>query len=176
MITLKNIIGHFMTITRHRHMVIIHSAKAGILYRGLLHDLSKYSPSEFIAGAAFYTDGKKSPNESQRLKYGYSSAWLHHKGRNKHHFEYWTDYNPKYKKVMPVAMPKIYLKELLCDRIAASKIYLGENYYPSHPLEYFLNGDANRFISPQTAESIVHFLTVLSTDGEEKMFEELKNF
>ena len=91
-ITLKNIIGHFMTITRHRHMVIAHSAKAGILWQGLRHDLSKYTLTEFLGGARYYC-GYKSPNEEERRKYGYSPAWLHHKGRNKHHFEYWTDYD-----------------------------------------------------------------------------------
>lgn len=30
---------------------------------------------------------------AEREEKGYSSAWLHHKGRNKHHYEYWIDYN-----------------------------------------------------------------------------------
>ena len=38
-ITLKNLIGHFSTITRHRHKVIAHCKKAGILWQGLFHDL-----------------------------------------------------------------------------------------------------------------------------------------
>lgn len=176
MIKLKNIAGHFKTITLHRHAVIKHAFKAGIPLRGLLHDLSKYSPAEFMSGIKYYTDGKKSPNEGERLEYGYSKAWLHHKGRNRHHFEYWTDYNPKYRKVMPVPMPKVFLKELLCDRIAASKIYQGDNYNDSHPLDYYMKGDANRFIAPETSEKIIYFLTLLKEQGEDKMFEELRKF
>lgn len=84
---------HFSTITRHRHKVIIHCAKAGIFWQGLRHDLSKYSPTEFIAGVKNYL-GDKSPNEKERERYGFSRAWLHHQGRNKHHFEYWVDYQP----------------------------------------------------------------------------------
>ena len=89
-----NFFGHLKTITRHRHAVFIHCCKAGIPIRGLLHDLSKYSPDEFISGAKYYK-GTRSPNEEERAIYGYSKAWLHHKGRNKHHFEYWSDINIK---------------------------------------------------------------------------------
>lgn len=92
-------IKHFKTITKHRHAVIRNCFKAGIPLQGLRHDLSKYLPSEFIPGAKFY-QGTRSPNEAEREKYGYSAAWLHHKGRNKHHFEYWTDYNPAERRVM----------------------------------------------------------------------------
>ena len=94
-------IRHFITITKHRHRVIINCFKAGIGFQGLFHDLSKYSLTEFIPGAKYYM-GIKSPNETERNECGYSSAWLHQKGRNKHHFEYWTDYSPVHKKVMPV--------------------------------------------------------------------------
>ncbi len=155
-------------------MVIKHCKKAGILGRGLLHDLSKYMPSEFLTGVRFYSDGKKSPNETERYLYGYSKAWMHHKGRNKHHFEYWNDYNPKEKKVMPVDMPTPFLKELICDRVAASKIYRGKEYNQQHPLEYFMTGDINRFISPNTSKKILELLTILAEHGEDMMFSELK--
>jgi hypothetical protein len=92
-----HMIKHFNTITKHRHKVIVHCFKAGILWQGLRHDLSKYSPTEFLEGAKFYL-GYKSPTEEARAVNGYSKAWMHHKGRNKHHFEYWTDYNPKTKR------------------------------------------------------------------------------
>ena len=85
-------IKHFVTITKHRHLVIKHCFKAGVFWQGLRHDLSKYSFTEFIPGMKYYA-GTHSPNETERAKFGYSLAWIHHKGRNKHHFEYWTDYN-----------------------------------------------------------------------------------
>ena len=65
--------GHLKTITRHRHRVIAHCAKAGILFQGLFHDLSKYSPTEFLPGVRFY-DGTHSPPEDERRKYGSSQA------------------------------------------------------------------------------------------------------
>ena len=85
--------NHFRTITKHRHQVIRHCARAGIFWQGLGHDLTKYCPEEFWVGAKYY-QGTRSPNEREREEYGYSKAWMHHKGRNKHHFEYWTDYDP----------------------------------------------------------------------------------
>ena len=120
---MKKAWGHFRTITRHRHLVIGHCRKAGIFWQGLRHDLSKYSPTEFLPGIRFY-QGTRSPNERERETYGYSQAWLHHKGRNRHHFEYWTDYDPRTRKTGPVKMPLRFVIEMFCDRLAASKVYL----------------------------------------------------
>ena len=170
-----NILGHFITITKHRHMVIYHAFKAGILWRGLLHDLSKYSTTEFIAGARFYQNGKRSPNEGERRAFGCSYAWMHHKGQNRHHFEYWTDYNYQTKRVEPVKMPLVFVKEMFCDRVAASKIYQKENYTDAHPLEYFLRGKPRRQINEQTSELIEKLLTMLKDEGEEKTFKYIKN-
>ncbi len=162
-------IKHFRTITKHRHAVIKHCFKAGIPLRGLLHDLSKYLPAEFSQGARFY-QGTRSPNEAERERYGYSAAWLHHKGRNKHHFEYWTDYNPAERKVLPVKMPRKYVTEMFCDRVAASKIYQGKNYTSSHPIEYFLRGKPNRVIHPETSDEIEMLLKMLKEKGEKETF------
>ena len=104
-------IKHFKTITKHRHKVIYHCAKAGILWQGLFHDLSKYTLTEFIPGAKYYI-GTRSPNEIERETFGYSTAWIHHKGRNRHHFEYWTDISPKTHLYEPVNMPLRFVKEM----------------------------------------------------------------
>lgn len=170
-----NLFKHLNTITKHRHMVIRHCFKAGIPFRGLLHDLSKYSPTELFVGAKFYK-GDRSPNEGERATYGYSSAWLHHKGRNRHHFEYWSDYNPETKCVGPVKMPIIFVKEMFCDRVAASKIYQDKNYTDKHPLEYFLRGKARRLIHPETSDLIEDWLTRLANDGERATFEYIRHY
>lgn len=145
---------HFRTITKHRHKVIVHCAKCGILWQGLRHDLSKYSPTEFIPGAKFYL-GTRSPNEAEREKYGYSLAWLHHKGRNRHHFEYWQDYNRITKRLEPVKMPARYVAEMFCDRVAASKTYQGKKYKIDSPLIYFQNSGArkNGLLHPETEKN-----------------------
>ncbi len=172
-ITLKKIYGHFRTITKHRHLVIAHSKKAGILWQGLFHDLSKYSPSEFWVGARYYS-GDKSPNEAERLEYGFSSAWMHHKGRNRHHFEYWSDYDTVTHEFVPVPMPKKYIAEMFCDRVAASKIYQGSNYTDKHPLEYFKRGAVKRPIHPKTALILEDLLTTLAESGEASAFRKIR--
>lgn len=166
-------IRHFRTITRHRHRVIAHCFKAGIGWQGLFHDLSKYTPTEFWVGARYY-QGTRSPNEEERTRYGYSSAWLHHKGRNRHHFEYWTDYNPVERRVMPVKVPVNYVAEMFCDRLAASKIYRGNDYTEQHPLAYFLEGKPRRFIHPETSDLLERWLTIVAQQGEQAAFAEIR--
>lgn len=164
---------HFITITRHRHAVIRHCFKAGIGFRGLFHDLSKYTPAEFLPGAKYY-QGTRSPNDMQREIYGYSSAWLHHKGRNKHHFEFWTDYDPVTHIVTPVKMPFKYVIEMFCDRVAACKIYKGENYTDSSALEYFMNAKKRRVINAETSDFLENLLRMLAERGEEETFAYIK--
>ncbi len=166
-------IKHFRTITRHRHKVIAHCAKAGILRRGLLHDLSKYSPTEFFRGAKYFS-GERSPNELERKDIGYSTAWMHHKGRNRHHFEYWTDYNIITKQMEPVKMPLVFVIEMFCDRVAASKIYQGDKYTDSHPFEYFSRGKVKRLIHPETSALLELLLVMLRDKGEEETFRYIK--
>lgn len=160
---------HFKTITRHRHEVIRNCRKAGITFQGLFHDLSKYSPAEFIVGAKYY-QGTRSPNEGEREDYGFSYAWMHHKGRNKHHFEYWTDHSPVTKRIETVKMPLRYVKEMFCDRVAASKIYLGDKYTDSSPLEYFMKAKATRWIDPETSDLLEKLLRILAEKGEDAAF------
>lgn len=160
---------HFRTITRHRHAVIRHCAKAGIFWQGLGHDLSKYSLEEFPYGAKYY-QGTRSPNEGEREAYGYSLAWMHHKGRNKHHFEYWTDYDPVTRLMRPVKMPEKYVIEMFCDRVAACKIYKGDKYTDHDALDYFLRAKPRRAIHPETSDLLEAFLTMLADHGEEETF------
>lgn len=162
-------IKHFCTITKHRHMVIRHCAKAGILWQGLWHDLSKYTPTEFIPGAKFYM-GDRSPTEAERKKYGYSLAWMHHKGRNRHHFEYWMDYSLQTRRMEAVKMPIRYVKEMFCDRVAAGKIYLGKNYTNDNPINYFRGGNAKHSMHSETASELEKWLLMLQTEGEDKTF------
>lgn len=169
----KRLFGHFYTITRHRHKVIANCAKAGILWQGLRHDLSKYSPTEFIPGVKYFT-GKRSPNEGEREAYGYSKAWMHHKGRNKHHYEYWVDYNLETKRNEPVEMPYNYVAEMFCDRLAASKIYNGKKYTDRSPLDYFEHRKPHRSINIKTRDELEKLLIMNYEKGEEETFQYIR--
>ena len=108
--------------------------RMGLYRQGLMHDLSKYAPTEFLEGARCY-QGTRSPNEKARADQGYSLAWLHHQGRNRHHFEYWTDYTAD--GISGIEMPAKYVAEMFCDRLAASRVYRGSEFRQADPWEFF---------------------------------------
>ncbi len=160
--------GHLKTVCCHRRQVRKNCFKAGIIWQGLTHDLSKFSPKEFIPGVKFF-QGNRSPQAREREVLGYSAAWLHHKGRNKHHFEYWTDAGALGETVY-VDMPAKYFAEMICDRVAASKVYKGKDYTDRSPLEYYLSRKGETAMNPATAERLEYFLTILAEQGEKEMF------
>lgn len=170
---IANTFRHFNTITKHRRYVRRHCRKCGIGFQGLFHDLSKYSHAEFWAGVRYY-QGTRSPNDKEREELGYSLAWMHHKGRNKHHFEYWSDFDPVTHKTAPVEMPVRYVVEMLCDRVAASKIYHAGHYTDADSLEYFLQGKSRRFIHPATSDLLEGWLTLLAQEGEKAAFKQVR--
>lgn len=167
---LHNFKGHLYTINSHKLMVMKHCFKVGLYRQGLLHDLSKYSPVEFIPGVIYF-QGDRSPNNAQREATGCSTAWLHHKGRNKHHYEYWIDYPAdKTQGLVGMKMPVNYVVEMFCDRVAASKIYHKENYTDSTALEYYNRGHLRYVIHPESDALLKHLLTMLATKGEAYTF------
>ena len=162
---------HFITITRHRHAVLRYCFRIGLYRQGLTHDLSKYLFSEFIPGAKYYL-GNRSPNELERKKKGYSAAWLHHKGRNKHHLEYWTDYSKG--AYRGIDMPLNYILESVCDRIAASRTYNGKMYKEEDAYHYYMNSRKAYLISEKTDLMFKYFLAPLESGGEKACFERMR--
>lgn len=161
---------HLKTITRHKWLVMKYCFSLGLYKQGLLHDLSKYTPTEFLVGAKYY-QGTRSPNNAEREEKGYSSAWLHHKGRNKHHLEYWIDYSMEADgKMTGMEMPLKYVIEMFCDRIAASQNYNKENYTDKAPLEYFSRSKDHYMMHPATKKLLEELLTMLSEKGQKETF------
>ena len=162
---------HFKTITYHKYLVMQGCFKVGLYKQGLLHDLSKYSPSEFWVGAKYY-QGDRSPNNAEREAIGYSSAWLHHKGRNKHHYEYWIDYSTVGIPggMAPAPMPAKYIVEMLMDRIAACKVYNGSHYTDASPWEYYSLGREHAPLHPETKALLEKLLLMLKNQGEKATF------
>ena len=172
---IKNIFLHFKTICIHKHYVFYYCKKAGIPIQGMIHDLSKFSPTEFFESVKYY-QGNRSPNDAEREDKGYTSAWLHHKGRNKHHLEYWIDYSvDKTKGIVGMEMPKKYVIEMFCDRIAACKIYNKENYNESQPLEYYRRGRSGKLLHPNSQALLEKYLEMLAEKGEKYTFAYIKN-
>lgn len=160
---LKKFIGHLKTVNKHRFTVCKLCFHCGLYWQGLTHDLSKYSPVEFINGVKFYT-GTASPHFGERKLYGYSKAWLNHKGRNKHHGEYWQDIGED-GFTHPIPMPEKYLREMVCDRVAASMVYLGDKYNNWAPWEYYrTHKDENQF-HQETRDRLERYLCDIGSYG-----------
>ena len=170
-----NFWGHLRTILHHKNLVRHYCFRAGLYKQGIMHDWSKYSPVEFINSVRNFQGGKKSPNFGEKATKGYSSSWLHHKGRNRHHFEYWIDFSmDKSKGLVGNKMPVNYVAEMMMDRIAASSVYKGKEYTNSSPMEYYNREKDFIVIHPETRALLVHLLTVLSEQGEEALFAEIR--
>lgn len=166
-------IKHFLTITKHRHLVMHYCFKCGLYKQGLLHDLSKYGFTEFWQGAKYFT-GTKSPHLGERAAKGYSLAWMHHKGRNKHHMEYWIDMNVLTNQYEPVKVPKKYVYESVCDRVAASKVYKKKSYTQKDPLDYFTYEGNAIPMHPETKKLLHSLLVYLAENGEKALFKYMK--
>lgn len=173
---LKNFYGHLSTILHHKNLVRHYCFKAGLYKQGIMHDWSKYNPIEFFAGVKYYQGGKRSPNFAEKEDKKYSSAWLHHKGRNKHHFEYWIDYDVDGNSTIlaGMKMPVKYVAEMFCDRVAASRIYNKDNYKDSDPLDYYIKGLGHYIMHPETDELLHNLLKMLADKGEEYTFAYIK--
>lgn len=169
------ILKHFITITKHRLLVMKYCFKCSLYKQGLLHDLSKYSFAEFFKSAKYYA-GNYSPITNERNELGYSSVWLHHKGRNKHHSEYWIDINKDTKKYEPIEMPLRYIGEMFCDRLAASKIYNKKNFKKEMPLEYLYKNKDTVPMHPNTYKEIEGLLIMYIENGEKYTFNFIKQF
>ncbi|MEG0315103.1 MAG: DUF5662 family protein [Erysipelotrichaceae bacterium] len=158
---------HFKTITHHKIVVTKLCFDCGLYKQGILHDLSKYSWVEFHNGVKYY-QGNRSPIDAEKEAIGYSNGWLHHKGRNKHHWEYYLDSEiDKTGTIRGVDMPKCYIAEMVCDRIGACKIYQKDKYTDASPLNYWLNGKSHTIISKFTSDNIEFLLTYLRDNGLE---------
>ncbi len=170
-----HIFKHFKTITYHKWLVLKGCFAVGLYKQGLCHDLSKYMPSEFLVGAKYF-QGDRSPNNAEREAVGYSSAWLHHKGRNKHHYEYWIDYSMRYVTggMAPAPMPVRYIAEMLMDRIAACKVYRKDAYTQHSPLEYYASGKDPAPLHEKTKLLLELLLHKIDQDGEKKTYHFIK--
>ena len=155
---------HTKLVLKHKWVVFKLCCRIGIPWRGFMHDWSKFSPIEFWEGVKYF-DGHKSPISVCKVDKGYSEAWLHHKGRNKHHPEYWVDTSLPDKSVI---MPYKYAAEMICDKIAAGIVYSGESWKPSTQIEYYMKERSLYIIHPQIDIFMMAVFTEVSQNGLKK--------
>lgn len=172
----QRLLGHLKTVCKHKLYVAQGCFKCGLYYQGITHDLSKFYPSEFFVGVRYY-DGHKSPNAVQRrINEGCSTAWLHHKGRNRHHFEYWIDYAAfNNRTVYGNRMPMRYVVEMVCDRRAACIAYQGRDYSPASPWEHYLISRRHLIMNDDTRCVLEKCLKLMMDEGEDACFKYMRS-
>lgn len=163
---MNKIFEHFKLITKHKWYVFKHCCKAHLFRQGLTHDLSKYSPTEFFESVKYY-NGKHSPIDECKSIKGYSLAWLHHKGKNKHHFEYYID-NINGEQVA-IQMPYKYALELICDYLGAGQAYskskINKRFYINE-YEWWVNKSTKPLaFHPQTKNFVSTMLRTMAKEG-----------
>ena len=154
---------HFKTVCRHKVIVYRECKACGIKWQGIVHDMSKFSPTEFIPSAKYF-QGTGSPIEKEKAKKGYSEAWLHHKGRNKHHWEWWTDFGSN-GEIIANKIPSRYVIEMICDWIGAGKVYNNGEWTQADPLSYYTKVRAGRHFHPDTERLIIKLLEGVRDNG-----------
>ena len=161
---LKNFFGHLGTVLKHKWHVFKLCVRAGIPWRGLVHDLSKFSYIEFWESVKYF-QGNRSPIVKCKQEEGYSKAWLHHKGRNKHHYQYWNDYEaPDSTPVMPYK----YTVEMICDTLAAGIVYKGKDWKWDSQLEYWNKSKVKAKINPKLESMLDEVYTQVANQGLKK--------
>lgn len=160
-------VSHFKTITKHKFYVMKFCFKCHLFKRGLLHDLSKYSPIEFCTSVKYYT-GNRSPIDNEKDVKGYSLAWQHHKGHNPHHWEYWID-NVGTRENKAGRIPYNYVVEMICDWLAAGIVYSKKNPDYNEPYDvprkYYNAHTHERIFHKDTQKLIEFFLDIIARDG-----------
>jgi len=165
-VIVKNVFKHIKLVLKHKYKVFIFCCKIGMPFRGFMHDWSKFSPTEFWESVKYY-NGKRSPIALAKENSGYSKAWLHHKGRNKHHYEYWYDYRAP--EPTPI-MPYKYTAEMICDKLSASMTYKGKEWTNKEPLEYWKNKEVETAkINPKIKSMLTEVFEKVAEKGIDKV-------
>lgn len=172
MVKIMKFLKHFKTISKHKQIVFKECRACGIPWQGFFHDLSKYSLTEFFSSAKYF-QGNKSPTDAEKAKLGYSFAWLHHKGCNPHHCEYWIDYDDN-GKIIANKIPSKYVIEMICDWIGAGMVYSKEKWNQSEPLNYYKKVRKGRYFHQETEWLILKLLTIIKDEGLEKFHQVCK--
>lgn len=154
---------HFKTVCKHKAIVYKECKACGITWQGIIHDLSKFSPIEFSASAKHF-QGNRSPIEAEKEDCGYSMAWLHHKGVNKHHWEWWTDFDDN-GQIIANKIPSQYVVEMICDWIGAGMVYNKEKWTQAEPLNYYNKVRKGRYFHPETEKLIIYLLELIRDKG-----------
>lgn len=125
---MKKYIQYLNYVIKHKWYVAIECFKMGLIWQGIIHDMSKFLPNEFVPYARFF-HGKKKKQIRDKTGYykptdtgdtDFDFAWFLHQKRNPHHWQYWICPDDN-KNIKVFEIPHKYVKEMVCDWIGAGK-------------------------------------------------------
>lgn len=155
-------VAHFKTVCKHKKNVLEACIHAGIPFQGLTHDMSKFLPVEFAEYAKYYGEGK-SPVDRCKEEKGYCNSWMHHKGHNPHHYEYWIDNLDN--GGTPLIMPYKYAIEMVCDYIGAGRTYMGDKWTIEEPLKYWMEKRKTAKVHPAMDRFFTDVFSMFAISG-----------
>lgn len=156
--------AYLKIVLRHKLAVLKGCRIMGVpLWRGLMHDMSKFSLTEWNAYVNnFYnSDGTKKKIRNPDGSYDPSSqttaftrAWLHHHKNNKHHWQSWISIGDC-GKLTPVEIPDVYIREIIADWIGAGIAYSNE----SNPYNWFASNVHKMILHPASLSNIILYMS-----------------
>lgn len=160
---MKKYLKYMWSILKHKYVVGLECMRCGLFFRGVVHDISKFSPCEFSRYAAYF-DEDKSRDDLEKIKEDYSVAWQHHKGHNPHHWEYWIDFD-RDGNISAVKMPYDCVVEMVCDWIGAGKVYNKKSWNENEPMEFYQERKDKIHLHPDTQKLFLLFLGIIRDFG-----------
>ena len=159
-------IKYLSYVIRHKWFVMIECFKVGLYWRGIIHDMSKFYPGEFIPYAKYFygtwikndqchgdIGGRISYKDTEMgVEEVFNIAWLKHQHRNDHHWQYWilrlddggtTIFN----------MPHKAMKEMICDWKGAGQA-INRTNSPDECREWFIKNRFNMTFADETREKL----------------------
>ena len=160
--TFQKLVGHTKTVLKHKYYVFNAMKDCGMPFCGLMHDMSKFSPTEFFESVKYF-QGTSSPLNAAKKNKGYSNAFFHHMGRNKHHSLFWVD--ASFGQINCVKMPYRYFIEHICDTIGAGKAYMKDEWDHNAPINYYKSTDQNSFYNEETRRMVEYCYLYIAIYG-----------
>lgn len=159
---MTRIFKHLIRIIKHKYWVAHYCFQLGLYWQGIVHDWSKFSYTEFSRSIKYWDDAI-SPLANEKNIHGYSETFLHHRGRNPHHYEYWV--HSLDEGGVPAKMPRKYALELVCDYLAAGRTYNKDFTYGSEYNWWIKFLSSPRAIHPETKDFVTKCFRHLSAGG-----------
>jgi len=154
---IKPYIDYFKYIVEHKINVGIECCKEGLYWHAITHDMSKFRPSEFIPYAKFFFSKNRTKvyNKDDENDENFLKGWLLHQKRNKHHWNFWVCLTRK-DEIIPVPMPKKYVKQMICDWKGMSRKFGGYwvDYYNDNKHAFILHQDTIDLIEQEIKNEI----------------------